>query len=157
MLRRAFLVALASSANALLPGLPKLETYLDLRMTVRTPRDAMQAIGPARPDGIILWEGPGPDWSADLGVDVLAVDPGDRNIEGLATHPRRDPISLFEPPFDPEELISACTPGRTLLLDSTADVWKDETLPLVEVVAAAAVDTARVLVSLYDTTMLQAC
>mmetsp|Transcript_26785 Transcript_26785/g.83363 ORF Transcript_26785/g.83363 Transcript_26785/m.83363 type:complete len:215 (-) Transcript_26785:45-689(-) len=159
--RRATIAAAAffAPASALLaPGLPQLDLFLDMRMTIRNPTDALEAIK-STPDGLIMWESPvAPDWGDALdGLDVLAVDPGSRNVEGLPAVRKGRDVALFEPPFDAETLILACAPGKTLLLDSTADVWTDETLPLVEILAAAAADTARVLVSLYDTTMLSAC
>ena len=82
------------------------------------------------------------------------MDPGAKNVAGLPSVRRGRAARLFEPPFDTQEVVGACSPGGVLLVDSTADVWERETLPLIEIAAAAAADTAKVLVSLYDSTML---
>jgi hypothetical protein len=162
--RRALACALVvAAASALAPplALPQVELYLDLRMTIRRPLDAISTINQS-PSGVIMWESasaPAHDPELD-GLNVLAVDPGSRNIDGLAAvRPVAGgpEVSLFEPPFDPDQVISACSPGHTVLVDSDAAVWTDETLPLVEVLAAAAAGSARVLVSLYDKAMLSAC
>jgi len=154
MPRRAAL-ALCPLAATALTGLPTLDLYLDLRMTVHEPADALEAIA-MRPEGVILWESAAaPDWGAALdGLDVIAVDPGARNVAGLPSVRRGRAARLFEPPFDAAAVVRACSPGGVLLVDSTYDVWERETLPLVEVAAAAAADTATVLVSLFDATML---
>jgi len=142
--------------------LPEVGLFLDLRMTIRSPADAMDAVADAagaRPDGVIMWESAdAPDYGAALdGLTLLAVDPGARNVAGLpAVRPRANRVSLYEPPFDAARVLAACGPGANVLIDSTADVWAAETLPLVEVLAAAAVD-ARLVVSLYDEAMLAAC
>ena len=153
--RRAALAALCCGSAAALAGLPTLDLYLDLRMTVRGPAEALEAIA-AQPDGLILWESAAaPDWGDELeGLDVIAVDPGAKNVAGLPSVRRGRAARLFEPPFDTQEVVGACSPGGVLLVDSTADVWERETLPLVEIAAAAAADSAKVLVSLYDSTML---
>ena len=152
---RTALAALCCGSAAALAGLPTLDLYLDLRMTVRGPADALETIA-AQPDGLILWESAAaPDWGDELeGLDVIAVDPGAKNVAGLPSVRRGRAARLFEPPFDTQEVVGACSPGGVLLVDSTADVWERETLPLIEIAAAAAADTAKVLVSLYDSTML---
>ena len=82
--RRAALAALCCGSAAALTGLPTLDLYLDLRMTVRGPADALETIA-AQPDGLILWESAAaPDWGDELeGLDVIAVDPGAKNVAGL--------------------------------------------------------------------------
>jgi hypothetical protein len=160
MAMRRVLAALALRTVAAL--LPSVNLFLDCRMTLRAPADAIATIRAATgstPDGLIMWESASaPDYGDALdGLTVLAVDPGSKNVEGLPSVRRSDKnvVSLFEPPFDAAALVSACAPGRTLLLDATAETW-DDALPLVEMVATAAVDS-RLLVSLYDAAMLAAC
>ena len=70
--RRTALAALCCGSAAALAGLPTLDLYLDLRMTVRGPADALEAIA-AQPDGLILWESAAaPDWGDELeGLDVI--------------------------------------------------------------------------------------
>ena len=61
-MRRTALAALCCGSAAALAGLPTLDLYLDLRMTVRGPADALETIA-AQPDGLILWESAAaPDW-----------------------------------------------------------------------------------------------
>ena len=138
-MRRTALAALCCGSAAALAGLPTLDLYLDLRMTVRGPADALETIA-AQPDGLILWESAAaPDWGDELeGLDVIAVDPGAKNVAGLPSVRRGRAARLFEPPFDTQEVVGACSPGSVLLVDSTADVWERETLPLIEIAAAAA-------------------
>ena len=83
-MRRTALAALCCGSAAALAGLPTLDLYLDLRMTVRGPADALETIA-AQPDGLILWESAAaPDWGDELeGLDVIAVDPGAKNVAGL--------------------------------------------------------------------------
>ena len=156
--RLALLPALASALSPTLQ-LPQVELYLDLRMTIRRPLDAIQQLS-STPSGVIMWESAlAPEIDPELaGLNVLAVDPGGRNVDGLpAVRPSAArEVSLFEPPFVPDNIISACSPGNTVLVDSDAAVWAEETLPLMEVLAAAAAGSARVLVSLYDKAMLSA-
>ena len=95
------LAALCCSSAAALAGLPTLDLYLDLRMAVReADADALELA--ARPDGLILWESAAaPDWGDELeGLDVIAVDPGAKNVAGLPSVRRGRAARLFEPPFD---------------------------------------------------------
>ncbi|KAH8060790.1 ATP-dependent DNA helicase [Aureococcus anophagefferens] len=79
-------VLVVAAASALAPplALPRVELYLDLRMTIRRPLDAISTINQS-PSGVIMWESasaPAHDPELD-GLNVLAVDPGSRNIDGL--------------------------------------------------------------------------
>ena len=151
-MRRTALAALCCGSAAALAGLPTLDLYLDLRMTVRGPADALETIA-AQPDGLILWESAAaPDWGDELeGLDVIAVDPGAKNVAGLQLRRGRFAL-LFEPPFDTQEVVGACSLGGVLLVDSTADVWSVRRCRSSR--SRRRRPTPRVLVSLADSTML---
>jgi len=124
--RRATIAAAAffAPASALLaPGLPQLDLFLDMRMTIRNPTDALEAIK-STPDGLIMWESPvAPDWGDALdGLDVLAVDPGSRNVEGLPAVRKGRDVALFEPPFDAETPVSGREPTARCLQDAVRNV-----------------------------------
>ena len=94
-----------------------------MRMTIRNPTDALEAIK-STPDGLIMWESPvAPDWGDALdGLDVLAVDPGSRNVEGLPAVRKGRDVALFEPPFDAETPVSGREPTARCLQDAVRNV-----------------------------------
>eukprot|EP00630_Chrysocystis_fragilis_P002218 CAMPEP_0197400564 /NCGR_PEP_ID=MMETSP1165-20131217/17089_1 /TAXON_ID=284809 /ORGANISM="Chrysocystis fragilis, Strain CCMP3189" /LENGTH=208 /DNA_ID=CAMNT_0042926635 /DNA_START=1 /DNA_END=628 /DNA_ORIENTATION=- len=107
---------------------------------------------------------PKSSWPEGLGgLPVVAIDPGDSDVDALVTAPHStvaigDPVSVLEPPFSSDRAVAELTTGSCVIVDGAEpEVWRETTLPLVKVLAAAAVDRARLLVSLFDPLQLNSC
>ncbi|KAJ8603518.1 hypothetical protein CTAYLR_005142 [Chrysophaeum taylorii] len=159
-------------------GIPSIELWVDMRTTLRDPSTVLETLydGVVRElrstdrtppsgsiTGVVMWHDPAapmPDGLGDL--PVVAVDPRGRDVSSLARAPQSsstvgDPISVLEPPFA-DDVVADLRTGSCVIVDGARpDCWHDTTLPLVKVLAAASVDRARLLVSLFDPPQLSSC
>mmetsp|Transcript_19291 Transcript_19291/g.25040 ORF Transcript_19291/g.25040 Transcript_19291/m.25040 type:complete len:247 (+) Transcript_19291:1927-2667(+) len=161
-------------------ALPEVELWLDLRTTLRSPESAIyelykgvkECLTEPPPSGqaihgVILWRDPNSEMPTNLGdLPIIVVDPKSESssLSGLATAPHSSEaigsISVLEPPFDSKEAVAALDYASCLVIDGGAtgpDSWQKYTLPLIELLAAAAVGRSRILVSLFDPPQLSAC
>ncbi|KAJ1456849.1 hypothetical protein M885DRAFT_516395 [Pelagophyceae sp. CCMP2097] len=163
-------------------SIPSVELWLDLRESLLDPAYTLRELEANVPGprsvplvaGLVVWQcEAGLETYASLGdaaeacgLPIIAVDVGDAELalqlfEGgapmvAASRGVKAP-SAIQPPYDANAAVAALKPGSCLVVDSRPNRFLDETLPLVELLAAAAGSSARLLIACERSNLAACC